>query len=111
MERMQKTYEDFEKELKKMRASEEKLNELLRYYLEDFLLFDLTGMAGTSDESLKKSIVRNARQKTVILLRGIKSVGVEKFDPEKPESFDADSEKMFEAFSDVNWNYDDDDED
>lgn len=108
MERMQKMFEDFEKELKKMGANDEKANTICNG-LADVLFFSITGM-GTSSESMKKNIIKDARQKAVLYLRAVKLKGVDKFDPEKVE-FDRNSDEMFESFSDVSWGIDDDDDD
>lgn len=108
MERMKKMFEDFEKELRKMGANDERVN-VISNGLADVLFFSLTGM-GNASERMKKNIVKDARQKAVLYLRAVKLKGVDKFDPEKVK-FDRDSDEMFESFSDVSWGFDDDDDD
>ena len=108
MERMQKMFEDFGEELRKMGADEERVD-LICNGLADVLFFSLTGMA-TASEEMKRNIVKDARQKAVLYLRAVKLKGIAKFDPEKVE-FDRDSDEMFESFSDVSWGLDDDDDD
>jgi hypothetical protein len=109
MERMRQTFEDFNTELRKMGANDAQVD-LIANGLADMLFFSISSMGGTSDEGMKRNIVRDARQKAVLYLRAIKLKGVDKFDPEKVK-FDEDSEESFASFGDVSWDIDDDDED